>query len=173
MDALDCLFTRRSIRKFTAQPVDPALVRTALEAAMSAPSAGNAQPWHFVLVHRRELLDAVPGFHPHAAMTRQAQAGVLVCAEPALEKYPDNWPSDCGAATQNLLLALHAQGLGAVWVGVWPKPDRMENFRNLLGIPQAVVPFSWIPIGHPDMPAHRADRFRAERVHQDGWQTTL
>lgn len=171
MDALDCLFTRRSIRKFTAEPVEPALVRTALEAAMSAPSAGNAQPWHFVLVHRRDLLDAVPGFHPYAAMTRQAQAGVLVCADPGLEKYPGYWPIDCAAAAQNLLLALHAQGLGAVWVGVWPDAGRVDNFRNLLGVPQAVIPHSWIPIGHPDQPSQRADRFRAERVHQDGWRT--
>ncbi|GFK94053.1 Albonoursin synthase [Fundidesulfovibrio magnetotacticus] len=169
MDALDCLFTRRSIRQFTADPVDPEALNTALEAAMSAPSAGNAQPWHFVLVRERALLDAVPGFHPYAAMSRQAQAGVLVCADPALEKYPGYWPLDCAAAVQNLLLALHAQGLGAVWVGVWPEADRVENFRKLLGVPAQVIPHSWVPVGVPGQPAHRADRFRPERVHENRW----
>lgn len=170
MDALECILTRRSIRKFTAEPVEQGKIDLALQAAMSAPSAGNSQPWHFVLITDRALLDAVPGFHPYAAMARQAQAGVLVCAEPALEKYPGYWPIDCAAATQNLLLALHAQGLGAVWVGVWPEKDRVENFRKLLGIPEGVVPHSFVPVGRPDMPSYEAARFKPERIHTDGWK---
>lgn len=169
MNALDCLMTRRSIRKFTAEKIAPELIQAALAAAMSAPSAGNAQPWHFVLMTDRTKLHRVPDFHPHAAMARQAQAAILVCAEPALEKYPGYWPIDCAAATQNLLLALHAQGLGAVWVGVYPEASRVENFRALLGIPETVIPHSFIPLGHPDMPSGRVDRFRPERVHHDAW----
>ena len=169
MDALDCLMTRRSIRTFTAQLVDPELVRAALAAAMAAPSAVNAQPWHFVLLTDRALLDRVPDFHPDAAMARQARAAVLVCAEPALEKYPGYWPLDCAAATQNLLLALHAQGLGAVWTGVYPDAARVEGFRKLLGIPGSVVPHSFVPLGHPDMPSGRVDRYRPERVHAEVW----
>jgi len=170
--ALDCLFTRRSIRKFTADPLDPALIDTALQAAMSAPSAGNAQPWHFVLVDERGILDNIPNFHPYASMTRQAQAGILVCAEPGLEKYPGYWVIDCAAAVENLLLALHAQGLGAVWVGVYPNQGRVENFRKLLHIPDSIIPHSFIPIGHPDQPAGRVDRYKPERIHRNGWQTT-
>jgi len=169
MDALECLLTRRSIRKFTGDPVDPQLLDMAFKAAMSAPSAGNAQPWHYVLMTGRDLLDAVPGFHPYAAMTRQAQAAVLVCADPALEKYPGHWPIDCSAAIENLLLALHAQGLGAVWVGVYPQQDRMENFRKLLSIPEGILPHSFIPIGHPDMPCHTVDRYRTDRIHTNRW----
>ncbi|MHC1700553.1 MAG: nitroreductase family protein [Humidesulfovibrio sp.] len=169
MDALECLMTRRSIRTFSAAPVDPQLIQAALAAAMSAPSAGNAQPWHFVLMTARATLDRVPDFHPHAAMARQAQAAVLVCAEPALEKYPGYWPLDCAAATENLLLALHAQGLGAVWVGVYPEQSRLENFRRLLGIPETIIPHSFIPLGHPNMPSGRVDRFRPERLHREVW----
>lgn len=170
MDALECIFTRRSIRKFTGEPVPREQLDLALQAAMSAPSAGNSQPWHFLLVTERALLDAVPGFHPYAAMARQAQAGVVVCAEPALEKHPGYWPIDCAAATQNLLLALHAQGLGAVWVGVWPETARVENFRKLLGIPDNVIPHSFVPVGQPDMPGYRAGRFNPERIHVNGWK---
>jgi nitroreductase len=169
MDALDCLMTRRSIRTFTDQPVDPELIETALAAAMAAPSAGNAQPWHFALVTGRATLDRVPEFHPYAAMSRQAQAGILVCAEPALEKYPGYWPIDCAAATQNLLLALHAQGLGAVWVGVYPEQARVENFRRLLGIPETVIPHSFIPLGHPAKAAGRVERFQPLRIHREVW----
>lgn len=169
MDALNCLMTRRSVRKFTSEPVDPGLIQTALEAAMSAPSAGNAQPWHFVLVTDRIVLDSVPGFHQYAAMCLQAQAAVLVCAEPALEKHPGYWPLDCAAAVQNLLLALHAQGLGAVWVGVYPDQARVDGFRRLLGIPESVIPHSLVPLGWPDMASGRVDRFRPERVRHERW----
>jgi len=169
MEALDCLFTRRSIRKYTSAPVDQALIQTAIEAAMSAPSAGNAQPWHFVLMTERGILDKIPEFHPYAGMTFQAQAGILVCAEPALEKYPGYWVIDCAASVQNLLLALHAQGLGAVWVGVYPDQGRVENFRALLGIPETVIPHSFIPIGHPDQPSGPADRHKPERLHRNRW----
>jgi nitroreductase len=169
VDALDCLFTRRSIRKYAPGPVDPALIDTALKAAMAAPSAGNAQPWHFVLVTERDILDKIPEFHPYAAMVRQAQAGILVCADPSLEKHPGYWVIDCSAAAQNLLLALHAQGLGAVWVGVYPQQERVEKFRQLLNIPQSVIPHSFIPIGLPDQPSDRADRHKPERIHRNRW----
>ena len=169
MDSLECLFTRRSIRKFTADPVDPALIGTALQAAMSAPSAGNAQPWHFIRLDARDILDKIPEFHPYAAMTRQAKAGILVCADPGLEKYPGYWVIDCAAAVENLLLALHAQGLGAVWTGVYPDQGRVENFRKLLGIPDSIIPHSFIPIGHPDQPSNKADRFKPERIHSNRW----
>jgi nitroreductase len=169
MDALDCLMTRRSIRTFTNEPVDPEQIQAALAAAMAAPSAGNAQPWHFVLLTDRGVLDRVPDFHPYAAMARQAQAAILVCAEPALEKYPGYWPIDCAAATENLLLALHAQGLGAVWTGVYPDQSRVEGFRKLLGIPEAIIPHSFVPLGLPGMPSARADRYRPERVHRETW----
>lgn len=169
MDALDCLFTRRSIRKFTPDPVSRDAIVTAIQAAMSAPSAGNAQPWHFVVITDRAKLDAVPGFHPYAAMTREAQAAVLVCADPGMEKYPGHWPLDCANAAMNLLLALHAQGLGGVWVGVYPDKDRQEHFRELLGLPENIQPHCFIPIGFPDMPCHPAQRFRPERIHDNAW----
>jgi len=169
VDALECIMTRRSIRTFSDEPVAPGLIETVLQAAMAAPSAGNSQPWHFVLITDRELLDKIPDFHPYAGMARQAQAGILACAEPGLEKHPGYWVIDCSAAVQNLLLALHSQGLGAVWVGVYPDQGRIDNFRNLLDIPDTVIPHSFIPIGHPAQPSGRVDRFKPERIHRNGW----
>ena len=169
MDALTCLMTRRSIRKYAPGDVSDDLLRKLLAAAMAAPSAGNAQPWHFVAMRDRATLDEIANFHPYAKMVRDAPLAVLVCAELAREKYQGFWVQDCSAATMNLLLAAHALGLGGVWVGVYPVEDRMENFRRLLGLPAGVVPFALAPLGHPGQKAGEADRFAADRIHADRW----
>ncbi len=169
MDILEAIHTRRSIRKFDGRPVAPELVDRLLEAAMAAPSAGNAQPWHFVVVTDRATLDAVPGYHPYAAMCRQAPLAIVVCADPGLEKYPGFWVQDCSAAVQNLLLAARGLGLGAVWTGLYPDAGRMRGTRALLGIPETVMPLALIPVGHTDQACERKDRFRPERVHDGRW----
>lgn len=166
---LDWIHARRSIRKYTAEAVSEADVTELLEAAMAAPSAGNQQPWHFIVIRDRSLLNAIPGFHPHAGMALQAPVGILVCGDPALEKHPGYWVQDCAAATENLLLAVTAKGLGAVWCGVYPKPERVEGFTRLLGIPAPVIPFSFVPIGHPGESKPPARRYNPERVRLDRW----
>lgn len=170
MDALECIHTRRSVRKYTNEPVSPEQVRELLAAAMTAPSACRQFPWHFVVVTDRAKLEAVHSFSPHAAMAAKAPVAVLVCAEPALEtRCPGYWLQDCVAAVQNLLLAARALGLGAVWTGVHPREDRMDGFRALLGIPEEIVPVAFLVMGHPDEPQERADRFLPDRVHENEW----
>lgn len=166
---LEWIHARRSIRKYTAEPVSEADVTEVLEAAMAAPSAGNQQPWHFVVVRDRRLLDAIPEFHPHTRMVAEASVGILVCGDPSLEKHPGYWVQDCAAATENLLLAVVAKGLGAVWCGVYPRVDRVDGFRRLLGVPADVIPFAFVPIGHPAESKPPARRFAPERVHRDRW----
>ena len=147
--SLDWINARRSIRKYTAETVSEVDVAELLEAAMAAPSAGNQQPWHFIVIRDRGVLNAIPGFHPHASMALHAPVGILVCGDPALEKHTGYWVQDCAAATENLLLAVAAKGLGAVWCGVYPRADRVEGFTRLLRIPTPVIPFAFVPIGHP------------------------
>src|SRR5512142_911151 len=108
MDALEAILTRRSVRRYTPEPIAEELLHELLDAAMHAPSAGNEQPWHFVVVTDRETLAAIPRFHPYAVMLRQAPAAIVVCGDPTLEKYHGYWVQDCAAATENLLLAAHA-----------------------------------------------------------------
>ena len=167
--SLDWIHARRSIRKYTAAAVSEELVTELLEAAMAAPSAGNQQPWHFIVIRDRGLLDAVPGFHPHAGMAPGAPVGILVCGDPSLEKHAGYWVQDCAAATENLLLAAAAKGLGAVWCGVYPRAERVEGFTRLLGIPTPVIPFAFVPIGHPAESKPPARRFNPGRVHLDRW----
>jgi nitroreductase len=170
MNAMQALFSRRSIRKYTSGAVAETAVKEILEAAMSAPSAGNQQPWHFVVITEKKLLDRIPGFHPHSLMCREAQLAVLVCGDPSLEKHAGYWVQDCAAATENLLVAVHAQGLGGVWGGVYPREERVVGFRKLINIPEHVIPFAVIPIGHPaEQKPPRPDRYNDARVHKNRW----
>ena len=170
MDAMDALFSRRSIRKYTSEPVTEEVLREILEAGMSAPSAGNQQPWHFIVINDRKILDYIPSFHPHSQMLKEAPVAILVCGDLKLEKHVDYWVQDCAAATENLLLAVHAKGLGAVWVGIYPRQERVEGLRKLLGIPEHVTPLSLVPVGYPaeSKPA-RPDRYNAAKIHHNGW----
>jgi nitroreductase len=169
MDALTCIMTRRSTRKYEPGDISDQTMEQLLRAAMAAPSAGNAQPWHFVVLRDRAVLDEIPSFHPYAKMVREAAAAILVCGDPSLEKYKGFWVQDCSNASLSILLAAHALGLGAVWVGVYPEADRVEGFRRLLGLPEQIIPLSLLPLGRPGQQAGSVDRFESGRVHRDRW----
>jgi len=169
MDAIEAILSRRSIRKYTNDPLPDLVVNEILRAAMSAPSAGNEQPWHFVVIRDRETLDRIPEVHPHAQMIKEAQVAVLICGDLGLEKHKGFWVQDCSAATENLLLAARAKGLGAVWLGIYPREDRVEGLRRMLEIPEGVIPFALVPLGHPAEKKPKEDRFNADRIHLERW----
>ncbi len=169
MEALETILTRRSIRSYTAQPVPAELVQCLLEAAMSAPSASNEQAWQFVVISDRCLLDEIPKLHPYAEMLKQAPLAILVCGDLHQEHHRDYWVQDCSAATENLLLAAHASGLGAVWLGVYPDEDRVVKIRKLLGIPDDVTPMALISIGYPAEHVEPAHRYDPAKVHTNHW----
>ena len=169
MDVFEAMETRRSIRKYTDEAVSDKAVERMLSAAMMAPSAGNAQPWQFVVVRDRSRLEKVKDYNPYAAMADKAPVGILVCGDLRLEKYEGFWVQDCSAAVQNLLLAAHAMGLGAVWTGVYPMESRVKGFRGLFDLPDPVIPLALVVIGHPDQQLPSKSRFKPERVHRDGW----
>lgn len=166
---MDPILNRRSIRKYTDQPVADEDVTYLLRAAMSAPSAHNEQPWHFIVIRDRRLLSEIPKVHPYAQMAAGAQLAILVCSDLALDTRSGFWVQDCAAATENILIAAQSKGLGAVWVGVYPREERVQSFRLLFGIPENVVPFSLIPIGYPAEHKPPSDRFTPSRVHYDRW----
>lgn len=168
MDILKAIMTRRSIRKYQNKPVSDENVKTIIEAAMMAPSARNCQPWHFVVIRDKKVLAEVKEINPHAAMAAEADLAILVCADMKLE-YNGYWPQDCGAAVENLLLAAHGIGLGAVWTGIYPIEDRMAGFKKKFGLPEHIIPFALIPVGHPDQEMKSESRFKAERVHTEKW----
>jgi nitroreductase len=169
MDALEAILTRRSIRKYEEKPVPEELVKKLLAAAMSAPSANNTQPWHFVVVTDRQLLAEIPKVNPYAKMAADAPLAILVCGDATLELAPGYWVVDCAAAVENLLLAAHALGLGAVWTGIYPRDERMNGFRHLFGLPHHVAAHSLIVLGYPAETVPPDDRYRQERIHRDRW----
>lgn len=169
METIQAIMTRRSIRKYTTQSVSAEVMDQLLKAAMQAPSARNTQPWHFIIIDNKALLHEVPKFHPYSDMLRQAAAVIVVCGDLTLEKDLDYLNQNCSAATENLLLAAHASGLGAVWLGLFPRDKRVEGIRHLLKLPQYIIPISMIALGYPAEEKQAVDRFNLRRVHFNGW----
>lgn len=169
MDAISAIMTRRSIRTYEAGPVGPEQVETLLRAAMAAPSAGNQQPWRFVVVTERTVLDRLAETSPYAGPLHRAPLAVVVCGETIGERHPGYWVEDCSAAMENLLLAAHALGLGAVWLGYHPDAGRVELVRDVLGLPDSVVPLGIASVGHPAEERPLVDRYREELVHRESW----
>jgi nitroreductase len=171
MDTLDAIRTRLSIRKYRDQPVPAELIQTLLAATMQAPSACNQQPWQFVVIDDRMTLAEIPKFMPNAAMVATAPVAILVCGDLHLgvEKSEGYWVLDCSAAVENLLLAAHALGLGAVWCGVYPREPRMEGLRRLLGLPENIIAHSLVVLGYAAEQVQPENRYRPERIHRSHW----
>ena len=169
MNVFDAIMNRRSIRKYTDEPVTDEQITKILESAMMAPSAGNGQPWQFVVVRDKHTQAEIKKINQYAQMAERAPVGILVCGDLSLEKFAGYWVQDCSAAVQNILLAVHALGLGAVWTGITPMEDRIAGFKKLFGLPEQVIPLGYIPIGHPDQQPKSESRYKAERVHQETW----
>lgn len=169
METMDAILTRRSIRKYLPEPVSRDLIENILKAGMSAPSAGDEQPWHFIIINRYNLLEKISEMHPYAKMLKNAPAVLLLCADPNVPKFKDFWVQDCSAASENMLLAAHAQGLGAVWIGIYPAEKLVTGIRELLNIPEHMIPFSAIAIGHPAEEKSGRSRYEISRVHDNSW----
>jgi nitroreductase len=164
---IQTILARRSIRQYAAEPVSEADIKTLLEAAMAAPSASNRKPWRFVVVTERRTLDALAEAHPHGKMLFQAPLCISVCGDlTEMERY---WVQDCSAATENLLLAVTALGLGAVWLGVYPKEDRVAFVRRILSLPGTITPLNLISIGHPAEEKEPRTQYDETRVHRERW----
>lgn len=169
MELYDGLITRRSIRAFKPDPIDREQVDEIIRAGMYAPSAVNCQPWHFIVIDDRSLMDRIMQIHPYAGMLAEAQYAVLVCGDQHLEHGPGYWVVDCGAATQNILLAAHAVGVGSVWLGLHPREKRKEGIRELFDLPGHIQPFSLIALGYPNEQKPVPERFKKERIHYNRW----
>jgi len=169
VETIEAIRTRRSIRHYTREPVPDDAITEILKAAMSAPSAGNQQPWQFLIITDRGLCEEIATFHPYAQMVREAPVAILVCGDVRLESYKGYWVQDCSAATQNILLAAHAKGLGAVWVGIYPEEGRVKRLQKLLDLPTQVIPLALVPVGIPAERVPPAHRFDPARIHRNRW----
>lgn len=166
---MKAILNRRSIRKYNNEPVGKDAITSLLKAAMAAPSARNQQPWEFVVIDNRKILDQVPNIHPYAQMIKEAPVAILVCGDKTREKTEGYWVQDCAAATENILIAAEDLSLGAVWLGVYPRKERVDGITKLLKLPNHIVPFALIPLGHPAEHKEPSNRFDTARIHSNGW----
>ena len=158
------IFHRTSIRKFTSRPVEADKIELLLRAAMAAPSAGNQQPWEFYVVTDKNTLNALADCSPYAGSLYNAPLGIVVCCRKNC-RLPEYAQIDCSAAIENLLLEADSLGLGAVWLGIAPRPERMEKTGKVLEIPENLYVFSLIACGYPAEEKKQQDRYEEARVH--------
>lgn len=162
------ILSRVSVRRYTDVPVTDEEITAILHAAMSAPSAVNRQPWEFFVVDDPELLKRLADALPYAKMAAQAPMAIVVCGsrERFLEGVDDVlWEQDLSAASENILLAAHAIGLGGVWTCLYPHEERIAPVRAILNIPDRMIPFNLIPVGHPEHDHAPMDKWHPDRIH--------
>jgi len=169
MNILDVIINRRSIRKYSSRAVPREMLMDLLKAAMYAPSAVNKQPWHFILLTDRSVMERIAEAHPHAGMLRHAPAAIVVLGDDTLAHTSDYWPLDCAAATQNILLAAHGMGLGAVWLGVHPREERKKAISEIFHLPEHIKPFAVVALGYPAEKVPFPERFLQDRIHENKW----
>lgn len=169
MNTLEAIITRRSIRKFEEKPVPQKLVDQLLKAGMFAPSAKNYRPWHFIVVDERAKLDELSNLHPSAKMLKTASLAILVCGDRNLDPMDGYLAINTSAATQNILLAAHELGLGTVWIGVYPREERVAEMVQYFKLPENILPVNLIAIGWPGEEKPVPERYEPEKVHFNKW----
>jgi len=168
LDALEAIMTRRSIRRYKEGKIPEETITTLLKAAMAAPSAHNKQPWRFIVVDDPNILSKVPEYHPYSKMLPNASHAIVVLGDTHVQE-TDFWVHDCSAATENLLIAAHALGLGAVWLGVHPHEDLIEETKKLFGVPDHVVPLCIVSLGYPQEPKPPRENYDPAKIHRNHW----
>lgn len=160
---LETIFNRKSVRKYTTQPVGKDKLEMLVRAGMAAPSSKDRRPWEFIIVTDRELLDTLGNGLPLARMLKETQQAIVVCGDTI--KSSNAWFLDCSAAAQNILLAAQSMGLGGVWTAAFPYPDRMKIIQETLKLPDNILPLTIIPIGYPEGQEKPKDKFNAKQIH--------
>jgi nitroreductase len=171
LDAVTAILTRRSIRDYTPHPVAEDLVKLLVEAGLAAPSAFNERSTELVVINDPKVMAEFAKINPASQQLKKATVAIVVCGNQAKEKFPGKgyWQLDGAVAAENILIAAHAVGLGAVWTAIYPYPDRMAAVQKLLNLPEKVAPLAIIPIGHPAERKTRQDRYDPARVHTNRW----
>ncbi len=166
---MDSVLARRSIRKYKKQKIEDDKIKKILEAGMSAPSSGNEQPWHFIVVDDKSLLEDLSKVSIYAGMLKNADIGIIICGDLGLERHKGFWVQDCSAATENVLIEIQELGLGGVWLGIYPLEDRVKAIQEIFKLPDNIIPFSIIPVGYPDEKKETPSRYNPNKVRYNRW----
>lgn len=169
MNVLDAIFTRRSIRKFTGEPIKDEDLKLILKAGFQAPSAHNYEPREYVVVKDREVLNKIADFHQYAKMLPNAGCGIVVCGDTSKQEEMGFLVEDCSASIQNMLLAAHGLGLGAVWCGLYSRQKLVDAMSEILNLPKHIIPIGLVVVGVKDQERAPIDRYNEEKIHYDKW----
>ena len=170
---METIFKRRSVRKYTEKPVSDAQVRQIIRAGMAAPSAKNSREWVFIVLRDPEIYKTFSEVHVNAFAMKTAQAAILVCADLSKEQDPGQgwWIQDCSAAMENMLLEATDLGLGSLWLGVHPKPDRIACLKEICKLPEGVEPLGIVALGEPTKERPAIERYLEGQVFLDTYGT--
>ncbi|MGI6428000.1 MAG: nitroreductase family protein [Natronincolaceae bacterium] len=169
MDVLEAINSRRSIRKFTGKPIDEQDLKNIIKAGFQAPSAHGLEPREFVVVRNAKIIEKIVQFHGHAKMLPQAGCGIVVCGDKTKQDVFGFLISDCSASVQNMLLAVHGLGLGAVWCGIYPREHLIEGMADVLNLPEHIIPVGMVVVGIKDEEKSAIDRYNEGKIHYDRW----
>ena len=161
---IEAIFDRRSIRKYTEEKLTEEQIERLLKAGMYAPTARNSRAWHFYVIEKREQLDHLSEIHPYGKMLRYATSAILICGDNAIDDTLGYHAVNCAAATQNILLAAHEMRLGAVWLGVYPREQRMQEIASYLDVNAQHIPISLIALGNTTVEKERPERYEIEKI---------
>lgn len=168
---MEAIYNRRSVRNYLDKPIAENDVKLLLRAAMRAPSAGNEQPWEFIVLQDKTAIRAASEVSPYAKPLMGAPLAIVVCGNMERCKFPDEernyWVQDCSAAIENILIEAHYLGLGSVWLGIYPNAKRVKDLSKLLDLPENVIPLGIVSIGYPLEILPPIDTFQQERIHYE------
>lgn len=164
---IETILSRKSVRKYTQRPVEKERLELLVRAGMAAPSSRDRRPWEFVVVTDRALLDKLGDGLPLARMLKETNQAIIVCGDTV--KSSNSWFLDCSAAAQNILLAAESMGLGAVWTAAYPYQERVDVIKEVVGLPERIIPLTVIPIGYPTGVEKTKDKYNPQQVHYNGW----
>lgn len=172
-EAIENILTRVSVRQFTGDPISEGQLDTLLRAAMAAPSAINKQPWAFIVITDQDKIAQLGEALPYSRCSNHPAVAIIPCGDLTKAipgEMADFWINDVSAATENLLLAAHAMGLGAVWTGLHPDMNRAKMVQDMLGLPEHIIPLCVVPVGVPAEQPDIKDKYNPENIHINGWE---
>ena len=169
MELFEAIYTRRSIRRYSQKKIENNLVDKIIYAGMYAPSAVNKQPWHFIVFEDADTKKAIMEIHKSAHMLNEAGKAILACYDESLQHDDGYGAIDCAAAVQNMLLAAHALELGACWIGIYPREERIKHLKKIFKLPDTIVPFALISLGYPNENKSTPDRIKPDRIRKEQW----
>ena len=170
MKSDEAIFHRRSVRQYEKDfQIPNSDLEQILKAAMYAPSAMNKQPWEFIVLTDKSLLDKVQNNHPYASFLSDAGTGIIVCVDLTRE-YNGTGIIDVSLASQNLMLMAHTMGYGSCYCGIFP--EHTDHFLELLDLPEHIIPIGLIALGKPASSSTSTvkERFDQTRIHLNGWE---